>query len=229
VKVQCPFVLAPRKRPIRKQSPGIATESLYQKTKPLTSEIVSRAKNLQQATWVYFVGHPGAGKTTILDVVKTLLNTQETSFWHVDDYIDWSKLVEWVDATPNLDENDYVRVANRAVLNLALTSGKTKAVNFIDGAGLMYDMNEIFEQQSIHNILFIMVDAPDDILRNRLALRGDNFIVTEKEASERRANLTSIHDFNSLYINTKQFDLCDPYIEISYLFQGILDCIIKRA
>jgi len=187
VKVQYPFVLAPRKRPIRKQSPGIATESLYQKTKPLTSEIVSRAKNLQQATWVYFVGHPGAG------------------------------------------EKDYVRVANRAVLDLALTSGKTKAINFIDGAGLICDMNEIFEQQSIHDILFIMIDAPDDILRDRLAFRGDDFIVTEKESNEKRVNLTSIHDFNSLYINTKQFDLCDPYIEISYLFQGILDCIIKRA
>jgi len=201
---QYPFFLAPQKRPKRKQFTSLVTEPLYQKTKPLTSAIASRAKSLQQAIWVYFVGHPG-------------------------DYIDWSKLVEWVDATPNLDENDYVRVANRAVLNLALTSGKTKAVNFIDGAGLMYDMNEIFEQQSIHNILFIMVDAPDDILRNRLALRGDNFIVTEKEASERRANLTSIHDFNSIYINTKQFDLRDPYIEINHVFQGILDYILKRV
>lgn len=226
---QYPFFLAPQKRPKRKQFTSLVTEPLYQKTKPLTSAIASRAKSLQQAIWVYFVGHPGAGKTTILEFTNTLLNTQETSFWHVDDYIDWSKLVEWVDATPNLDENDYVRVANRAVLNLALTSGKTKAVNFIDGAGLMYDMNEIFEQQSIHNILFIMVDAPDDILRNRLALRGDNFIVTEKEASERRANLTSIHDFNSIYINTKQFDLRDPYIEINHVFQGILDYILKRV
>jgi len=90
-------------------------------------------------------------------------------------------------------------------------------------------MNEIFKQQSIHNILFIMIDAPDDILRDRLALRGDNFIATEKESSEKRINLTSLHKFNSLYVNTKNFDLSDPYIEISHVIQGVLDFIVKRA
>ena len=226
---QYPFLLADHERPTRQISPSLDLESLYLKTKSITSKIIYQARSLEQATWVYFIGHPGAGKTTILDIVKSQLNTQETSFWHVDDYINWPKLVKSVEATPNLDENDYVRVANRAVLDLALTSGETKAINFIDGAGLIRDMNEIFEQQSIHNILYVMVDAPDDILKKRLEKRGDNFTVTDKEISEKRRNLTSIHDFNSHYVNTEQFDLSNPYNEISHIFRGILDYMTKRA
>jgi hypothetical protein len=83
--------------------------------------LAASSKSLQGPPRLIIVtGHPGSGKSTLVRALSSLSLPSEVATFHVDDHIDWCKVVTCVDSNKALSAADYVRTANSVALTLAL-------------------------------------------------------------------------------------------------------------
>ena len=199
----------------------------------LRVELSSHIAKLEQALvnfkdplqLILVIGHPGSGKSTLVGTLESLELPLTFRTFHVDQYIDWRKVVAYVDNQSGMDESDYVPVANQAALELLKNETGNKKLVVVDGGGLLKDYARICQNLGFSKPGYIVLDAALDTLLKRLESRGDSFNVTEKETREHHKNLESIERYNAIRVSTERMDKGNPSHELALVFGFVCDVL----
>lgn len=175
---------------------------------------------------VVVVGHPGTGKTSLIQALEALGLPESVGTFQVDRYIDWRKVVSFVDSQPEMSASDYVPTANRAALKLMSESSIGKKIIIFDGGGLIEDYNRICNELRFVEPRYIVLDASEETLRRRVAGRGDGFTVTEKEKREHNKNLSDLTRRSGVKVSTENADKENPSRELSLVLSYL--CRVLR-
>ena len=175
------------------------------------------------------VGHPGTGKSSLIRAFDALRLPESVGTFQVDRYIDWRKVVAFVDDQPGMSSADYVPTANKAALKLISESLSGKKLIILDGGGLIEDYSRICQELSFAEPAYIVLDASAETLRRRLASRGDGFTVTEKEVREHNKNLSDLLSYGGIRISTENTDRRNPSKELSEVISYICNVLQGRA
>ena len=175
---------------------------------------------------VVVVGHPGTGKTSLIHALEALQLPKSVRTFQVDRYIDWRKVVTYVDSQPGMSASDYLPTANKAALKFMNESFVGKKVIILDGGGLIEDYNRICLELGFVEPCYIVLDASEETVRRRLAGRGDGFTVTEKEKREHNKNLSDFSWCSGVRISTDHADKENPSYELSLVLRYL--CRVLR-
>lgn len=178
---------------------------------------------------VLLMGHPGTWKSSLIRAINALQLPQSVGTFQVDRYIDWEKVVTFVDGQPELSSSDYVPIANKAALEFMKESLRGKKLVVVDGGGLIEDYSRLCQDLGFADPAYIILDATAGTLLKRLESRGDGFIVTDKETREHRKNLSDLASYGGLRISTESTNRENPSKELSAILNYLCEVIGRRT
>ena len=186
----------------------------------LSVEFNALVDNLSQVKLIVITGHPGSGKSTLLRALSTIIDSPKFLAFHIDDYIDWGKVIPFVQNECAAERWDasYLPVANKAALSFLKESLKDEKLLIVEGSGLVTDYTLICKELKHPSPSFILLDGSIETFRKRLGERGDSLETKEKEVAEHKENLKNVKKITGLVINTDETNKEAPVRELECMF-----------
>jgi energy-coupling factor transporter ATP-binding protein EcfA2 len=177
---------------------------------------------------VIVTGHPCVGKSTLIRALNALELPEGVGVFHVDDHIDWEKVVKAVDGEPDRYGTHYMEAGNRAAMNQASEKFAEAKILVFEGGGSIEAYQEIAREAGFPNPHFVVVDAEPGLCRERLAKRGDGLELTEEHATERRENLAAIETVEGLRIETDAMEKDNPVEQLEQFLSSVSVVLSRR-
>jgi adenylate kinase family enzyme len=173
---------------------------------------------------VFVVGHPGTGKTSLVDKLCKLQLSPIIAVFHVDDHVDWA-----TEAKTILDrggsEAEIVPEVNTKAFAKMLAMHSSSPLIIWDGGGEFKDLDRIVKSSNFTSVGYVLIDCAPVEFANRLAARFDKMAVTEKSLGDRERNLESMDSFAATLIDTGGMNLRSPLNELRSFLVSIASVI----
>ena len=187
----------------------------------LKGDLHSLFETLTERRLLIISGHPGSGKSTILRALSALTDSPLFKAFHIDDYIDWGKVIPFVQDNHPEDKWDqmYLPVANSAALAFLRESLNEEKLLVVEGSGLISDYLDICQELGLPTPSFVLLDGSYEVFKERLRLRGDDLETKQKEMKEHQDNLLMVEKVNGLVINTDETQRKRPLEELKTIIK----------